>query len=316
MYYVGIDLGGTKIAAGLVNDEGIIIYKESIATGRERSQNDILKDIALLAKRIIENSGVNLKEIKSIGVGSPGIPNSKEGILVYTNNLNFRNAPIRTTVQSFIDLPIYLDNDANCAALAEGTVGAARDAEYSITITLGTGVGGGIIINRKIYSGFNFAGAELGHMCIVVDGEYCTCGRNGCWEAYASATALTRQTRDAAKSNPSSLINDIISDDFEKIDAKTAFDAARMGDNIAEKVVNNYLKYLAEGIVNIVNIFQPEVIVVGGGVSKEGENLLKPLRELVIKSSYTKDYVPQTRIVEARMGNDAGIIGAAMLGKM
>lgn len=314
MYYVGIDLGGTKIAAGLVDESGKIIHKGSIPTGRERESQEIIKDMASLSLKVIKDSGVDIKEVKSIGIGSPGTPNSKEGILVYSCNLGFNNVPIRKEMQKYIDLPVYLENDANCAALAESVAGAAKDVDDSITITIGTGIGGGIVINRKIYSGFNNAASEIGHMVIVSGGEQCTCGRKGCWETYASATALIRQTNEAAKKYPHSKINELIGNDLSKIDAKTSFDAAKMGDEVGKNVVAQFIKYLAEGLVNAINSFSPEVVVIGGGVCKEGEYLLKPLREIVNSEIYCKE-VPLTQIRVAQMGNDAGIVGAAMLGK-
>ncbi|MDK2934609.1 MAG: glucokinase [Clostridiales bacterium] len=312
--YIGIDLGGTNIAVGLVDEHGRILHKDSIPTYADRDYADILKDMAQLSLKVIKDVNYTIKDIKSIGIGSPGTPNKKEGVLVYANNFKFHNAPMRAEIQRYIDLPVYIDNDANCAALAEAIAGAAQDANHSITITLGTGIGGGIIIDKKIYSGFNDSGAELGHMVIHVDGEQCTCGRKGCWEAYASATALIRQTKQAAKENPESMINELVGNDLDKINGKTAFDAARSGDKTGEKVVKDYIKYLAEGIVNVINIFQPEVLAIGGGICKEGDYLLNPLKELVQKHVYCTD-IPQTKIKTALLGNDAGIIGAAMLGK-
>ncbi|HEY9060274.1 MAG TPA: ROK family protein [Pseudobacteroides sp.] len=315
MYYVGIDLGGTNIAAGIVDENGVLIHKDSVPTKRERPYQKIIKDMAQLALKVIKDKGLELKDVKSIGIGSPGTPDSKKGILVYNCNLNFNNTPIRDEMQKYIDLPIYLENDANCAALAESVAGAAKDVDDCIAITLGTGIGGGIVINKKIYSGFNYAGSEIGHMVIVSDGVQCTCGRKGCWESYASATALIRQTRDAAVANPDSKINEIINGNLDKIDAKTAFDAAKMGDAVGQKVVDQYIKYIAEGLSNTINSFMPEVIVIGGGVCKEGEYLLKPLRERVYADIYCRGSVPKPQIRVAEMGNDAGIVGAAMLGK-
>ena len=210
MYSIGIDLGGTNIAVGLINKDGGIVHKDSVPTLRERPYEAILKDMGMLVLEVVKDAGVKIEQISGIGVGSPGTPNCRDGILVYNNNLNFRNVPIRSEIQKYINLPVFLDNDANCAALAESVAGAAKDAETSVTITLGTGIGGGIIIGGKIYSGFNFAGGELGHTVIVVDGEQCTCGRKGCWEAYASATALIRQTKKAAGDNPESHINKLV----------------------------------------------------------------------------------------------------------
>ena len=315
MYFVGIDLGGTNIAVGLVDEQGKIIHKDSIPTHRERPYAEILKDMAMLTLKVIKDAGVNLDEVAHIGVGSPGTPDCDNGILVYNNNLNFHNVPIRTEIQKYIDKPVYIDNDANCAALAESVAGAAKGVNHSVTITLGTGIGGGIVINGKTYSGFNFAGAEIGHTVIMCDGEQCTCGRKGCWEAYASATALIRQTKKAAQENPESLINKLIGGDLSKVDAKTAFDAAKQGDQIGESVVRQYIKYIAEGLINVLNTLMPEVLVIGGGVCKEGEYLLKPLRELIKEGVYSGDSIPQSTLKTAQMGNDAGIVGAAMLGR-
>ena len=315
MYYVGIDLGGTNIAIGLVDENGKIVHKDSVPTGRERPYNEIIKDMAMLSLKVIEDAGVDMKDVKSIGIGSPGTPNNKDGVIVYSCNLNFRNVPMREEMQKYVDLPVYIENDANCAALAESVAGAAKDVEHSVTITLGTGVGGGIVINNKVYSGFNYAASELGHTLIVCDGEPCTCGRRGCWEAYASATALIRQTKEAAQKHPESRINSLVDGDLSKIDAKTSFDAAREDDEVGKEVVKRYIKYVAEGIIDVINNLQPAAVVIGGGICKEGENLLKPLRELVYAGIYTKDEVPRTEIRVAQMGNDAGIIGAAMLGK-
>lgn len=315
MYYIGVDLGGTNIAAGLVDEKGGIIYKDSVPTMREREYPDIIKDMALLCEKIIDNAGVSINDVKSIGIGAPGTPDNKNGILVYANNLKFSNVPMRAEMQKHIKLPVFIENDANCAALAESVAGAAKDAENSITITLGTGIGGGMVIGGKVYSGFNSAAAEVGHMTIISEGELCTCGRKGCWEAYGSAEGLIQQSKIAAKDNPDSLLNKLTDKDLNNMNAKIPFDAAKQGDETAKKVVAQYIKYVAEGITNLINIFTPEVLVIGGGISKEGDYLLKPLNEHISRDVYAKE-VPQTQIRIAKMGNDAGIIGSAMFGKM
>lgn len=314
MYSIGIDLGGTNIAAGLVDENCKIVKKSSVPTLKERHYSEILKDAAELVKKIISEAGLSKDQISHIGIGSPGIPDNNAGTIVRNYNLNFHNTPVRAEIQKVIDLPVFIENDANCAALAESAAGAAKGVAHSVTITLGTGIGGGIVIDGKIFSGFNSAGSEIGHAVLVVDGESCTCGRKGCWEAYSSATALIRQTKKAAAENPDSIINKLVNGDLSKIDAKTSFDAMRQGDAIGTAVVNNYIKYLAEALVNVINTLMPEVIVIGGGVCKEGDYLLKPLRERIVASAFSPD-VPQTRIEVAVMGNDAGIIGAAMLGR-
>jgi glucokinase len=316
MLYAGIDLGGTNIAAGLVDENGKVVTKGSAPTGRQRPYGEIIRDMAGLIYRLMDEACVELDDIGSIGIGSPGTPDNDKGILVYANNLpDFINVPLRAEMQKHLNLPIILDNDANCAALAESMAGAAKGARNSVTITLGTGVGSGVVIDGKVYSGFNYSASEMGHMVICAGGAMCTCGRRGCWEAYASATGLIEQTREAAVNNPESLINGIIDGDLDRIDAKTAFDAARQNDPTGKQVVEKYIGYLAEGIVNLVNIFAPDVVVIGGGISKEGEFLLFPLRDIVKRYVYFKGE-PQTDIRVAKLGNDAGIVGAAMLGRM
>ncbi|NLW57058.1 MAG: ROK family protein [Firmicutes bacterium] len=316
MYYIGIDLGGTNIAAGLVDSCGRLLRKSSIPTQKERHYREILTDMALLARGLVEEAGLSLAAIQSIGVGAPGTPDVKNGVLIYNNNLGFKNVPVRTEIQKHLPLPVHLDNDANCAALAEGLVGAAKGASSSVTITLGTGIGSGVIINHQVYSGFNYAAAELGHMVIKFDGQVCTCGRRGCWEAYASATALIRQARAAAAAHPESLLLTLAEGDPANITAKTPFDAARQGDPFAASVVEQYFDYLAVGVSNIINIFQPEVIVLGGGIAQQGESLLSALQKRVAREIYTKDSeaMPATQLKEAVLGNDAGIVGAALLG--
>ena len=315
MYYIGIDLGGTNIAAGIVDGNGTIIKKGSVPTGRTRASEEIVKDMCLLVKNLINDAGIDQAEIHSIGIGSPGTPDRKNGVIIYNNNLGFRNVPIRKLLQEHFSLPVYLENDANCAAIAECVAGAAKNEPYVVVITIGTGIGGGVIIDNKLYTGFNGAGGELGHVVIQMDGEECTCGRKGCWESYSSATALIRQTVRAAAENPQSLINSMVEEDLGRISARTAFDAARMGDETAKRVVDQYIEMLAEGLANMINIFQPNVVVLGGGVSKEGENLLAPLREKIKSRTYCSEGVENTRIEAARFGNDAGIIGAALVSK-
>lgn len=314
MYYIGVDLGGTKIAAGLVTEEGKLISKKSIPTLRQRNYQEILKDMANLCLEIIKDNNLSVKDIHSIGVGSPGLPDPENGILVYNNNLNFKNVPIRAELQKYIDLPVYLENDANCAALGEAVAGAAKEFKSSITVTLGTGIGGGIILDGKIYSGSFNAGGEIGHHVIVADGEQCTCGRKGCWEVYASATALIREAKIAAIKHPESQINSLANGDINRINAKTPFDAAQNGDKTAKEVIDNYFKYLGMGIVNMVNILQPEAVIIGGGISGQGDYLLNPLRKILDDESYGLESA-KTKLKIAQLGNDAGIIGAAMLGK-
>jgi glucokinase len=314
MYYIGVDVGGMSLKAGLVDMNGNIIHKDSTPTNSKEGYKKVIKDMAGLVLKVMEDAGVKLENVKSIGVGIPGAPDNQEGIAVIAVNIGFKNVPLRKELQKFINLPVYIDNDANCAALAESIAGAAKGADCSITVTLGTGIGSGVIINKRIFSGFNSGASEMGHTVIMVDGEQCNCGRKGCWETYASASAVIRQTRKAAEENPDSLINKLVDGDLSKIDAKTAFDAAKQGDATAKSVVDRYIYYIAEGLINIINTFQPEILVIGGGVSREGEYLLKPLRKHIADRAFGSGILPVTEIKAAEMGNDAGIIGAAMLG--
>ena len=313
-YYCGIDLGGTNIKAGIVDGEGKLLNKLSIKTRAERAMEEIIHDMGQLAADAIKDAGLEVKDIEAIGIGSPGTPDNDEGLLVYSSNLPFNKAPMRKLIREVIDLPVYIDNDANCAAMAEAVAGAGKGAKDSVTITLGTGVGAGVIINGRIFSGFNQAGSEFGHTVLVSGGVQCGCGRKGCFEQYASASALARMTRAAAEANPDSLLNKVKEQEGEW-NARIAFIAMREGDKVAEQVVDQYTDYLADGLANAINTFMPEVLVVGGGVCGEGDPLLIPMREKTMSRPYFGPGVPKTRIELAQMGNDAGIVGAAMMGK-
>lgn len=312
-YYVGIDLGGTNIKAGVVDERGRIQTQASIKTRAERDQVAIIQDMGRLASQVTREAGLKEEDIQAIGIGSPGTPNNEAGTLIYTNNLPFHHAPMRSEIRKIMNRPVYIENDANVAALAECVAGAARDTEHSVTITLGTGVGGGVIINRRIYSGFNQAGCEIGHTVIKVGGEPCTCGRRGCFEAYASATGLIRETEKAAKNNPESILNELIRKNGGHADGRTAFIGMRHGDPVSKSVVDDYIEMLAEGLANIINGYMPEVIAIGGGICNEGDALLLPAREKAIARAYLGAGDKTTRIVLAQMGNRAGIIGAAMM---
>lgn len=313
-YYVGIDLGGTNIKAGVVDEKGELLNKLSIKTHAERSMEEIIYDMGKLAVDVIKDFGKEISDIEAIGIGSPGTPDNEEGLLVYSANLPFNMAPMRKLIRDVIDLPVYIDNDANCAAMAEAVAGAAKGTKDSVTITLGTGVGAGVIINGRIYSGFNQAGSEFGHTVLVSGGIQCKCGRRGCFEQYASASALARMAQEAADSNPDSILKDLIAKEGGP-NAKLAFDAMKAGDKVAAELVDRYTDYLADGLANVINTFMPEVLVVGGGVCNEGDPLLIPMREKTMSRPYFGPGVKKTEIRLAEMGNDAGIVGAAMMGK-
>ena len=313
MYYIGVDLGGTNLRAGLVTSKGNVIHLKSTPTYRERGYEEVIEDLAVLITDVIEDGNMSVSEIESIGIGVPGSINTKKGTVVYANNLTFRNVPIIEEIRKHINLPVFIQNDANCAALAESIAGAAKNVSDSITITLGTGIGGGIVLNGNIFCGFNDAAGEIGHTVIVSGGEPCTCGRKGCWEAYASATALIRQTKKAAVDNPESLINSLVDNDPNKITARTPFDAEHQNDPTAQRVIEQYITFLSEGLIDLINIFTPELTVMAGGVSNQGENLLDRIRPRVEKYIYFKGD-PHTKIVSSELGGEAGIVGAAMLG--
>ena len=318
MYRIGIDLGGTNIAAGIVDSNYHIVYKSSVPTEAQRPAEEIAASIAQLCHRICRESGIGAEQIDSVGIASPGICNHDTGVVEYANNLPFHKFAICDLIaKDFPAKEFHIENDANAAAWGEAIAGAAKGSSNSVMITLGTGVGGGIIIDNKVYSGFNYAGAELGHVVLVKDGAPCSCGRKGCWEAYSSATALIRMTKEKIEECEQSGRDSLMiqfARDKGKVSGRTAFDALRAGDAAAKEVVDTYIDYLACGLANVINIFQPEVLSLGGGVSGEGQYLLDMLVPRVRAEQYGGGIVKLTDIRIAQLGNDAGIVGAAVLG--
>ena len=314
MVYVGIDLGGTSIKAGLVDENGKIIAKATCPTLVERGAEPVVADMAKLSLEVIEKGNCTLDDVKAIGIGLPGIQDPRTGIVPFCTNLYWHEVPVVELMQKVIDKPIFIGNDATVAGLAESVAGVSAGIKHSVFLTLGTGVGGGIVHDGKVYSGVNGVGSELGHMLVVLDGELCTCGNKGCWERYASATALIRMGKEAAKENNASEIYTSVNGDLDLITAKTVIDAAKNGDETANKVFNRYVYYLCAGLVNIINFIDPEVIVLGGGVSHAGTFLLDAVRAKLPSMVFYKT-MPYARVELAILGNDAGIIGAAMLGK-
>lgn len=314
MYRIGIDLGGTNIKAGIVDENGKIVKSTSIKTKKGVEANIIIKDMASVVQKLIDNYGISMKDILHIGIGVPGIANNETGVVVRAVNINFLNVHLREEMQKYFNVPIYIGNDANCAALAESLFGEAKDVKNSITITIGTGIGGGIIINNKIYEGSNFAGGELGHISLIMDGKQCGCGRKGCFEAYASATALKNQAIEVVSKNKNTTIYNKVSGDINKIESRVVFECAKRKDKVAEEIIDRYIKYLTEGMITLINIFQPDVIAIGGGVSNAGEYFLDKVK-MVIKNSneMARDLEKRTVIKLAKLGNDAGIIGSAFL---
>lgn len=311
MLRIGIDLGGTNIAAGIVDENGNILLKKSVPTEASRKKEEIIDDIAKLCRTLAKEHGVTLDEIDAIGIAVPGGVDEKSGEILFTPNIPFSNLNICKILSEKLDgKPIGLANDANAATLAEVMCGAAKGAENAVMITLGTGVGGGIVINKKIYSGSNGLAAEIGHFVIAVGGEKCGCGRRGCFEAYASATALIRMTKDELgkcfMSGEATLMAE-----SSKISARTSFDAFKKGDSAAARVIEKYTDYLANGISSLINIFQPDVFIIGGGVSGEGKFLTDLLQPKIDKEDFARTAKKRTLICTATCGNDAGIIGAA-----
>lgn len=312
MYNIGIDLGGTNIKVGLVNEKYEIIAKASAPTDLPRPAEAICKSIVDTVWKVLNEAKVTIGEVNSIGIGTPGVANRNSGVVLYSCNLGFNNTDLRSLIKKYLDKPLYVENDANAAAFGEVLAGAGKGFRDVIVVTLGTGVGGGIIIDGKIYTGFNFCGAELGHTVIEYNGRQCSCGRRGCFEAYSSATALINMTKEAMEEHKDSRMWEIAGS-LDNVDGKTAFDGMRADDAAAKDVVKMYIDYLGCGLVNIINTFQPEVLLIGGGICKEGENLTNPLNEIIKRDSYCIDAERTTKLDICKLGNDAGIIGAAFL---
>lgn len=318
MYRIGIDLGGTNIAVGIVNSDMKIVKKGSVPTFANREGELIVRDMVNLASDLIAKCGLKASDIESVGIVSPGSIDRKNGLVVYAGNLPFKSFPIVEHFKKYLPIEkVFIENDANAAALAESLIGAARGTKNSVMITLGTGVGGGIIMDNKIYSGFNGTAGELGHMVIAHGGRLCSCGRRGCWEAYSSATGLVNMTREKLAQcralGVKTLMTDELSRNNGRANARTAFNAQKAGDRAANEVIKEYLSYLSCGLVNVINVFQPEVISIGGGIGNEGENLLKPLLKPINEEQFSRAFANKTKIKIAELGNDAGIIGAAGL---
>ena len=312
MYNIGIDLGGTNIKVGVVDENYNIVGRSNIKTNLPRPAEEIVDSIVEGVKLACDDAKIAVSDVNSIGIGTPGTANRNTGVVLYSCNLGFNNFSLGGMLSEKLGTEVFVENDANAAAFGEVVNGAGKGYKNVVVITLGTGVGGGIIIDGNIYTGFNFCGAELGHSVIEYNGRQCGCGRKGCFEAYSSATALINFTKEAMEEDKNTKMWEIAGS-IEKVDGKTAFDGFRAGDKTATDVVNKYINYLGCGLTNVVNIFQPEVLLIGGGICKEGENLTKPLLEYIAKESYCIDPNCSTKLDIAKLGNDAGIIGAAYL---
>lgn len=315
MYYIGIDVGGTNLKAGLVDGSYRITAAKKQPLQFE-SMEQMGEELAKMAIALVEENNIPREQIASVGMGFPGPVDDRRGVVIKTVNIPIRSMPVADLFHRYWDnVPVHLGNDADCAALGEYCHYEDKDIESLILVTLGTGIGTGIILNGRIHAGINGCAGEGGHIVLVHDGEPCTCGRKGCWERYASANALIRQTIAAMEREKDSIMWDIAGGELERVDGKTAFEASHRGDAAARAVLAQYLRYLADGLANLVNIFQPEVIALGGGVSQaRDEDLLIPLRNTAFVNCFGKEADRHTKLVKAKLGNDAGIIGAALLG--
>jgi len=312
--YIGIDFGGTNIACGLVNEEGRLLIKKSCRTGAHRSTEEILDDLVSLVRSVIKE-GCAEGDVSFCGVAIPGTADADHGTTGFCCNVpGISFLPLGEMLSERLGIKkVMIDNDANCAAKGEAEAGAAKGVKNSVFITLGTGVGGGVVLDGKLFRSFNFAGPELGHTVIEKNGLPCACGRRGCWECYASATALCRMTAEKMVEDPATLMWNLCNGDLKNVSGMTAFRAADEGDASARAVLDEFCSYLAMGITNMINIFQPEILSVGGGVSAEGEKLLAPVRAIVEREQYSRNCEKKTVLKQAALGNDAGIIGAALL---
>ncbi len=310
MKAVGIDIGGMSIKVGLT-ENGKILDQIRFKTLLDKDID--IQNIINNVQALLDRNTLKAQDLIGIGVGCPGSVNTKKGIVEILPNLNWENVNLKEILQTNFNVDVKITNDANVAVLAEARYGIAKDYSTSIMFTLGTGVGGGIIIDKKLFEGGKGLGVELGHVTLVLDGEPCTCGRKGCVEAYVSATALIKQTKIAMQSNPDSLMWQSVNGDISLVSGKTAFDMAKANDKTAIEVVEKYVSYLSESIMSMLNIFRPEAFIIGGGISGEGEYLTSKIIKYLEKFEYGYKKSPKTEILTAKLGNDAGIIGASAL---
>jgi glucokinase len=316
MYYVGVDVGGTNLVAGVVTEDNQVIARAKCRASDCHTAEEMTHAIVTISRQAVENAGLTPDQVAHVGVGIPGAVERKAHFIYKTVNAPYEMYPFGQEFRKEWDIPVYLENDANCAVIAEFLVGAAQGTESALMVTLGTGVGGGLINYGRLEGGINLIGMEIGHMVIEVDGIPCPCGRKGCWEQYSSANGLKRATREAIAEYPDSLLAQMAQEQG-KVSGRLAFEAARNGCPVAAAVTEGYLKHLIEGLSNLVNIFQPEVIVLGGGVSNErDEDFLIPIRKKIAGVHYTMSGLVQTKIIKAGLGGDAGIIGASLLGRV
>lgn len=313
MYYLGVDIGGTKTAVGIINENNQLLNVESIPTDVQGGLKIISSNVAHLVSKVLNKQGLSYTDIDYIGVGCPGSIDI-DGNVLYANNLNFLNAPLKDELLKHIPVPVFVENDANCAGLGEYYMLREKHIENFMMITLGTGIGSASIIEGKLFKGFNNAAPELGHCIIEAGGIQCDCGNKGCWEMYCAGHALVRDAREVAKKNPNSIMWDIANGSIDEIDGTVPFKAASEDDLAASEVIDRYLYYFRIGITNVINSFQPQILAIGGGISEQGDLIIQAAQDAVYKGSYSKN-VNMTKVISARLGNKAGIYGAAFLKK-
>ncbi len=311
MYLAGIDLGGTYIKAGLIGEDFSIACKTSVPTNAGRKYQDIIKDMAGAVTGLARERGIGIEEIAGVGIGIPGVSNNGVAIV---HNLYWFDVPLKDEFEKYIPIPVAIDNDATAAAVYEYHLGALAGTKVGVLITLGTGVGGGVVIDGKPFSGAHGLGTEIGHMAIVPDGLQCTCGNRGCLEVYTNVPALIGLGRRCVLERPQSMLHHLTGGDYLKVTSEMIMDCAKKGDYVALSIIDEYVKYLSMGVCNILNVLDPDVIAIGGGLSGAGDFLL----EKIIKASEGRGIFENQKYADiklAKSGNDAGLIGAAMLAK-
>ncbi|MBR5145942.1 MAG: ROK family protein [Clostridia bacterium] len=310
-YVIGIDIGGTYIKGGIIKYDGTLVAKDKLATPVDNGINEVVHTISRLIDSLIKQTGIKRKEVIGVGIGSAGAVDRVRGEVCFAANLGIQKVPLAHLIEEETGFRVKIANDANCACVGEWKFGNGKAYSDLILVTLGTGVGGGIILSNRLFEGNCGAGGEIGHMLLNKGGRQCSCGRKGCLEAYASATALVQITLEEMKKDKFTKLWNVL-DEAKMITPQIIFEMAKT-DKLAKKIVDDYIENLGEGLVDLCNIFRPQAIIIGGGMSAQGENLIAPLRDYVANHIFAKDTTPPVDVVQAKLGNDAGVIGAASL---
>lgn len=312
-YYLGLDVGGTNLTAGIVDENYNIISKESVPSKAGRSIRKITDDMVSVTRKVIELAGKEDYEFGSWGIGMPSLVNPATNLLVHANCFGWKNVPIYSYLENRLPYPVYIENDANCAALGELMAGSARGLKNALIVTLGTGVGSGIVVDGKLFMGGDGLGAAFGHTKLVYKGKMCTCGQQGCVDAYCSATGLVDLAKEIMLKYRDSKLYELCGNDFTVLNARHIFEALEDNDEATIRIFNEYLELLAAALGNYIALFRPEAIIIGGGVAGAGDKLIKPLKERLAANTFATEEIGIPEIRIATRGNDAGIIGAAFL---